>query len=103
MQANVLYVGFIKGPQAGSFGDRIKRWAQMASEGTLPADQVQQILGVVKDNYEAKRKAGAEAYGYGFPNRPLPPWLRGEVPENAEPKQGTPPPGAKVRDYSDLH
>ena len=47
-------------------------------KGTLPADQVQQILGVVRADYNAKRLAGEQAWTYAYPDKTLPPWLRSQ-------------------------
>jgi len=73
--------------KAGSYGQQIQRWATMAATGLLPQDQVQQILEVVRDNYEGKRQAAEQAWQYSYPDKTLPPWIR-----KKEEKQETAPP-----------
>jgi hypothetical protein len=95
-------VEILKEAEAGSYGDRMKRWATMATEGTLPDDQVQQILGVVKDNYESKRDAGRMAWQFAYPDRELQPWLKGDEKKDSGGAAAAPPPGAEVIDYTHL-
>jgi len=76
--------------KAGSYGQQIQRWATMAATGLLPQDQVQQILEVVRDNYEGKRQAAEQAWKYAYPDKALPPWIRKE--EKKE--DAVPPPPA---------
>ena len=80
--------------KAGSYEQRLERWYQSATEGTLPTDQIDQIREIVGNGYEAKRKGGEEAWSYAYPDKPLPPWLRGQ----AQPQAAPPPPPGFVPD-----
>lgn len=76
--------------KAGSFPDKVERWYQMATEGTLPADQRQQILDLIKNDYDAKRESAEKAWTYAYPGKPEPPWLR--MDEKNKESQGNSPP-----------
>lgn len=85
--------------KAGSFPDKVERWYQMATSGTLPTDQRQQILDLVKNDYTAKRQSAEDAWKYAYPGKPLPPWIKGQN-QQQDQKQGqgqanspAPPPG----------
>ena len=85
--------------KAGSLGQRIERWVQNATEGTLPDDQIEQIKQIVANGYESKRSAGQQSWEYAYPDRPLPPWLRSvdQGQKNIPPPTAPPPmPGLVV-------
>lgn len=75
--------------KAGSYEQRFERWYQQALTGTLPDDQVDQIIGQITDAYQGKRMAGKAAWDFAYPGKPTPPWLREQQQQQ---QQNVPPP-----------
>jgi hypothetical protein len=78
---------------AGSYGDRLKRWYSMATTGTLPPDQVNELIDVVQEGYDSKRNTAVGAWQYAYGDKPLPPWLKdGSAAGNGSGVANTPTP-----------
>jgi hypothetical protein len=61
--------------KAGSFGDRFQRWAKNASEGTLPDDQRQDLLNVIRDSWMASAQVARQAWESDMPDRKMPTYI----------------------------
>jgi hypothetical protein len=62
--------------KAGSFGDRFRRSWDNATTGLLPADQRDDLFGIVKNETTTFGKNVAADWKTNFPNRPLPAHLK---------------------------
>lgn len=89
--------------RAGGYGQRIQRWVQMATEGTLPDDQRAQMLEVIKNAYIGKAKNAAALWKQRGAGSALPPHLAEFDPGEASPNVGqAQPSGAPIKTAKDL-
>jgi hypothetical protein len=64
--------------QAGSYGDRFRRWYTTATTGLLPDDQRNDLMQVIRDESTRTATSAADNWVTAFSgrNKPLPPYLR---------------------------
>ena len=64
--------------KAGSFGDRFKRWYEGATNGTLPDDQRQDLINVIRDGWLAKAETARAAWQSDMPGKEMPLYIRAD-------------------------
>jgi hypothetical protein len=64
--------------KAGSFGDRFQRWYEGATKGTLPDDQRQDLINVIRDGWLAKAETARAAWQSDMPDKEMPIYIRAD-------------------------
>ncbi len=64
--------------KAGSYGDRFKRWYDGAVSGTLPDDQRQDLINVIRDSWLAAAETARAAWQSDMPNKEMPIYIKAD-------------------------
>jgi hypothetical protein len=64
--------------KAGSFGDRFQRWYKGATEGTLPDDQRQDLINVIRDSWLASAETARAAWQSDMPDKEMPIYIKAD-------------------------
>jgi len=63
--------------KAGSFGDRFRRQWKMATEGTLPDDQREDLLRTIRNSWSASAQTARSAWTNAYGERAMPAYIQG--------------------------
>lgn len=64
--------------KAGSFGDRFKRWYEGATAGTLPDDQRQDLINVIRDSWLASAETARAAWDSDMKGKEMPIYIKAD-------------------------